>query len=106
MQHAVQHGVLSLRPILQRARVVQPQSQKSGDDGDAGIGVAKQRWISVNWSSSKREDAQLRGRAALAAERTLELAAVSGPCSTTRHETRRSTTDARARFEAELPQLK
>ena len=37
MQHAVQHGVLSLRPILQRARVVQAQSQWSGDGGGAGI---------------------------------------------------------------------
>ena len=39
MQHAVQHGVLSLRPILQRARVVQAQSQWSSDGGGAGIGT-------------------------------------------------------------------
>ena len=40
VQHAVQHGVLSLRPVLQRACVIQPQSQRIGDDGDAGIARA------------------------------------------------------------------
>ena len=50
-----------------------------------------------------RED----GRAALAAELMLELAAVfDARGSTTWHETRRSTTDLRARFEAELAQPK